>query len=104
MLEEVEALENLDDILRVDHIDAFFVAPGDLAQSMGYPGQVDHPAVQAAIQDAVRRTRAAGRAPGVLTTNAAAARRALEMGALFLYVSLASLLQPGAREFLGEFK
>ncbi len=104
MLEEVEALENLDEILRVDHIDAFFIAPGDLAQSMGYPGQMDHPAVQAAIQDAVRRTRAAGRAPGVLTTNAAGARRAIEMGALFLYVSLASLLQPGTREFLAEFK
>ncbi len=104
MLEEVEALKNLDEILGVDHIDAFFIAPGDLAQSMGYPGQPDHPAVQAAIQDAVRRTRAAGRAPGVLTTNAASARRALEVGALFLYVSLASLLQPGARDFLAEFK
>src|SRR5205085_560206 len=32
MLEEVEALDNLDDILRVEHVDVFFVAPGDLAQ------------------------------------------------------------------------
>jgi len=39
MLEEVEALKNLDAILTVEHIDAFFIAPGDLAQSMGYPGQ-----------------------------------------------------------------
>ncbi len=104
MLEEVEALKNLDEILKVEHIDAFFMAPGDLAQSMGYPGQMDHPDVQTAIQDAVRRTRAAGRAPGVLATDGASARRFLDLGALFIWVSLASLLQPGTRDFLAEFK
>jgi 4-hydroxy-2-oxoheptanedioate aldolase len=104
MLEEVEALKNLEDILKVEHIDAFFIAPGDLSQSMGYPGHLDHPDVQAAVHDAVRRTRDAGRAPGVLTTNAASARRYLDLGALLIYVSLASLLQPGARDFLSEFK
>jgi len=104
MLEEVEALKNLEEILKVEHIDAFFIAPGDLAQSMGYPGQLDHPDVQTAVHDAVRRTRAAGRAPGVLTTNATSARRFLDLGALFIYISLANLLQPGARDFLAEFK
>src|SRR5919202_2963762 len=52
MLEEVEALRNLDEILKVEHVAAFFIAPGDLSQSMGYPGQVGHPEVQAAIDDA----------------------------------------------------
>jgi len=101
MIEEVEALENLDDILKVDHIDVFFVAPGDLAQSMGYPGQMDHSEVQAAIDDAVQRIRAAGRAPGVLATPATV-RRHLERGALFVYVSLAHLLEPGTKHFLAE--
>lgn len=103
MLEEVEALDNLDEILKVEHVDVFFVAPGDLAQSMGVPGQMDHPKVQAAIEDAVRRIRAAGRAPGVLVTPATV-RRHLERGALFLYVGLASLLDPGAKEFLAALK
>jgi 4-hydroxy-2-oxoheptanedioate aldolase len=104
MLEEVEALKNLDAILGVEHLDAYFIAPGDLSQSMGYPGQMDHPEVQAAVADAVRRVRAAGRAPGVLATSGASARRFLDLGALFIYVSLASLLQPGVREFLSEIK
>jgi len=103
MLEEVEALSNLDDILKVEHVDVFFVAPGDLAQSMGLPGQMDHPKVQAAIDDAVARIRAAGRAPGVLVTPATV-RRHLERGALFLYVSLASLLDPGAKDFLAAVR
>ena len=99
MLEEVEALENLDEILKVEHIDAFFIAPGDLSQSMGYPGQTDHPAVQKAIDDAVRRTRSAGRAPGVLTTPSTV-ERYLDLGALFLYVAIGSLLTPGAAAYL----
>ena len=100
MLEEVEALRNLDEILKVDHIDVFFVAPGDLAQSMGFPGQMDRPEVQAAIDDAVARVRAAGKAPGVLATPATVGRY-LDKGALFLYVSLAALLDGGAKSFLG---
>ena len=32
------------------------------------------------------------------------ARRWLDLGALFIYVALASLLQLGARDFLSEFK
>ena len=51
------------------------------------PGQMDHPAVQAAIDDAVKRIRAAGRAPGILSTPATV-RRYLDLGALFLYVGL----------------
>jgi 4-hydroxy-2-oxoheptanedioate aldolase len=99
MLEETEALRNLDAILGVAHVDVFFVAPGDLAQSMGRPGQMDHPDVQAAIDDAVRRIRAAGRAPGVLATPGTVGLYR-DLGALFLYVSLQSLLAPGARGFL----
>jgi 2-keto-3-deoxy-L-rhamnonate aldolase RhmA len=34
----MEAIENLAAILTVDHIDVFFVAPSDLAQTMGYTG------------------------------------------------------------------
>jgi 4-hydroxy-2-oxoheptanedioate aldolase len=102
MLEELEALHNLDEIVKVPNIDVFFVAPGDLAQSMGHPGQMDHPAVQTAIDDAVKRIRAAGRAPGVLSTPATV-RRYLDLGALFLYVGLAAVLAPGTKDFLGAF-
>ena len=103
MLEEVEALRNLDDILQVDHVDAYFIAPGDLSQSMGYPGQVGHPEVQKAIDDAVRRTKAAGKAAGVLTT-LETVDHYLELGALFIYTALGNLLQPGAQQFLSRFR
>jgi 4-hydroxy-2-oxoheptanedioate aldolase len=84
-------------------VDVFFVAPGDLAQSMGLPGQTDHPKVQAAIDDAVARIAAAGRVPGVLATPATV-RRYRERGARFLYVGLASVLDPGAKDFVGAVR
>ena len=34
LIEEMEAVNNLQDILTVDHIDVFFIAPSDLAQTM----------------------------------------------------------------------
>jgi 4-hydroxy-2-oxoheptanedioate aldolase len=99
MLEEVEALDNLDEILKVDHVDVFFVAPGDLAQSMGVPGQMAHPGVTSAIEDALRHIRAAGRVAGTLTAPAMLDRH-LELGVQFLYIGLASLLNPAAAEFM----
>ena len=99
MLEETEALDNLGEILQVEHVDVFFVAPGDLAQSMGLPGQMDHPRVKTAIDDALRRIRAAGRPAGTLTTPATLDHY-LELGVQFLYVGIASLLAPGATQFV----
>jgi 4-hydroxy-2-oxoheptanedioate aldolase len=98
MLEEVQALHNLDEILRVDHIDTYFVAPGDLSQSMGFPGQIGHPQVVAAIEDALRRIRAKGRVSGALVTPATLERH-VELGVQYLYVGLASLLAPAAADF-----
>jgi 4-hydroxy-2-oxoheptanedioate aldolase len=37
MIEDIDVVHQLDDILKVDGIDAFHVGPHDLAQSMGFP-------------------------------------------------------------------
>jgi 4-hydroxy-2-oxoheptanedioate aldolase len=99
MLEEAEALDNLDDILRVEHIDVFFVAPGDLAQSMGHPGNMSHPAVTSAIDDALRRISAAGRTSGALITPENLDHH-LELGVQYVYVGLTSLVAPATAAFL----
>ncbi|PYO19698.1 MAG: hypothetical protein DMD85_17910, partial [Candidatus Rokuibacteriota bacterium] len=43
LIEDIAAIPRLDEILKVDHIDVFFVAPSDLATSMGHIGNVGHP-------------------------------------------------------------
>jgi 2-keto-3-deoxy-L-rhamnonate aldolase RhmA len=84
-------------------VDVFFVAPGDLAQSMGYTGQMEHPAVQSAMDDALRRIRAAGRIAGTLTTPSLLDHH-LELGVQFLYINLAALLAPAAAGFVDRIQ
>jgi 2-dehydro-3-deoxyglucarate aldolase len=48
-VEHVRAVENLEQILTVEGIDAVFIGPYDLSASMDLVGQLDHPQVQAAL-------------------------------------------------------
>ena len=61
LLEDVAVLENLDAILAVPGIDLYSIGPNDFAQSLGYPGQLDHPEVVKATQEITRRIHQAGR-------------------------------------------
>ena len=42
-IEHIEAVENIDEILSVNGIDAVFIGPYDLSASMGITGQFEHP-------------------------------------------------------------
>lgn len=48
-IEDVDAIPNAAAIAAHPHVDAVFVGPNDLSSAIGFPGQVDHPDVQAAI-------------------------------------------------------
>jgi 2-dehydro-3-deoxyglucarate aldolase len=47
--EHIDAVNNIDEIVGVEGIDAVFIGPYDLSASMGLMGQVDHPEVVEAI-------------------------------------------------------
>ena len=64
MLEEVEAIENLEEMVTVDGVDVFFIGSGDLSASMGYPGQQTHPEVQALMEKGITTIREAGKIAG----------------------------------------
>lgn len=49
-VETMEAVENIDEILKVDGLDGIFIGPMDLATSMGHFCDPSHPDVQAAIR------------------------------------------------------
>ncbi|MGE3912149.1 MAG: HpcH/HpaI aldolase/citrate lyase family protein [Chloroflexota bacterium] len=69
LIEDIAAIEKLDEILSVDHIDVFFVAPSDLAASMGHIGDIGHPDVRAALDGALKKIVAAGKTAGTLATS-----------------------------------
>jgi 4-hydroxy-2-oxoheptanedioate aldolase len=104
-VETAEAMERLEDIAAVDGVDGIFVGPADLAASMGHLGNPGAEPVQAAIKEAAMRIRKAGKAPGILSTVEADARRYIEWGYLFVAVGVDSaLLAKNADALAARFK
>ncbi|USE77809.1 aldolase/citrate lyase family protein [Cupriavidus gilardii] len=91
-IETEEALERLEEIAAVDGIDGIFIGPADLSASMGVPGELNHPRVRAAIDAAIRRIRACGKAPGILMLDEKRAQECLDLGALFVAVGTDQVL------------
>jgi 4-hydroxy-2-oxoheptanedioate aldolase len=104
-VETQPALDNLEAICGIDGVDGVFIGPADLHASLGHAGEIANPKVKPLIDDAVRRIRKSGKAPGILTPNEADARHWLECGALFVAVgSDVGILARGAEALAGKFK
>jgi 4-hydroxy-2-oxoheptanedioate aldolase len=104
-VETREALGQIDAIAALDGIDGIFIGPADLHASMGHTGQTAEPSVVTQIEDALRRIRRAGKAPGILTADEALARRYIEAGSLFTAVGVdVSMLAREADKLAARFK
>jgi len=101
LIEEIEAVQNLAEILSVDHIDVFFVAPSDLAQTMGHIGNPAHPAVQNVIDQAISQIVKVGRVAGTLV-NDENVERYLDLGVRFVMNSWNGWVAKGAQTYLGK--
>lgn len=103
-VETAEALEQLEAIAGVDGVDGVFIGPTDLSASLGYPGQAGHPAVVKAIDGALARIRACGKAPGILAVDPQRAQACLDQGALFVAAGMDMLLlRQGADALAARF-
>ncbi len=100
LVEDARAVANLDAILEVDHIDVFFVAPSDLAASMGHIGDTAHAEVQATLDETLRRITAAGRTAGTLLLGNPDLERHAKLGVRFFMTPILPWLAEGARTLL----
>jgi len=90
MIEHIQAIEDIDAILSTPGIDAYIIGPYDLSGSMGRPGELEHPDVQAAIrqilQAGIRHHKAGG--VHVIEPDPAMLQQRIEQGFTFLGYSL----------------
>ena len=99
------AMQNIEAIAAVEGIDGLFIGPSDLAASLGHLGEPGHPEVRAAIEQALKRIRKAGKAPGILAPVEADARHWLSVGCVVLAVgSDLGLLARQSEELAAKFK
>jgi 4-hydroxy-2-oxoheptanedioate aldolase len=104
-VETREGLERIEEICAVDGVDGVFIGPADLHASFGYTGETANPEIVPLIDDGIRRIRAAGKAPGVLTAVESMARHWLGCGALFVAVGAdVGVLARGAEALAHRFK
>ncbi len=99
MIEETEAVENLDSILGVPGVDVLHVASGDLGQSMGNPGPTE---VRRLMSQLVPKIKAGGKFVGVggnSPADAAGVAEFIKLGATFVTISAYGLLRLGAEDF-----
>ncbi|WP_342824298.1 HpcH/HpaI aldolase family protein [Candidatus Lucifugimonas marina] len=101
LLEDIIAWENLDEILAVEGIDVFFVAPSDFAASMGHMGDLTHPDVVEKINDSLKRIVAAGKHAGALATTENVAQY-VEMGVRFFMTGAGPWIAKGYNEFVAS--
>jgi 4-hydroxy-2-oxoheptanedioate aldolase len=99
LIEDIAAVRSLDEIVKVDHIDVFFVAPSDLATSMGHIGDAGHPEVQKTIDGAIARIVQSGRVAGTLV-NSGNVERYTRLGVRLVMASFFPWIQAGARELM----
>jgi 2-keto-3-deoxy-L-rhamnonate aldolase RhmA len=87
-IEHIDAVEEVERIAAVPDLDFLFIGPADLSQSMGLPGEWQHPRVWAATERVARAARANKRPWGILALDAAHARRCIELGCRILSIGI----------------
>lgn len=87
-IEHATAVENIDNILGIEGIDAVFVGPYDLSGSLNRLGDVQSDEVQQAIERVRSACRQAKMPLGIFVTDADAARTQIAAGCAFVAVGI----------------
>ena len=107
MIETAQALDNLDDILSVEGLDAIYIGPSDLSISLGCKPSFDdlEPKAQQAVEHIVARAKAHGVVAGIHNGRPDVARSRIDLGFRFVTVSSdARLMAAGSQEILGAMR
>ncbi len=64
-IETMKAVNNIEEIVAVEDVDATFIGPSDLSASMGYRGQFWHPEIVKAMDRILEACKGSKVAPGI---------------------------------------
>jgi 4-hydroxy-2-oxoheptanedioate aldolase len=87
-IEGLKGVQNLNEIIETVGTDLIFIGPYDLSQSLGKPGQIGAPEVQAKVKEIVAAVRARQKAVGIYADTVEDARRWRDLGVQFVAVSV----------------
>ncbi|GAB5407003.1 MAG: 4-hydroxy-2-oxoheptanedioate aldolase [Aureliella sp.] len=103
--EHIESVNNIDAIVAVDGIDAVYLGPYDLSASLGKMGEIDDPAVVAAIDRVTSVCSQAAMPLGYFGVTAAAVQPYIKRGYSLITIGLDTmLLADAAKRTLSELR
>ncbi len=107
IIEHIDAIENLEEILAVEGLDATMIGPYDLSGSMGHPGQFDRKDVKEVIKKYMDACKSLKKTAGfhVIHPDAGKVNEKVSQGFRFISLSLDTLLlTEKCRQELGQVK
>ena len=103
--ESSEAVDNINDIVKLKGIDAILIGPYDLSASLGKPGEIDHPVVQAAINKIIKTCQNAKLAMGFFGVTPESVLPYKQKGCTLLTIGMdTAFLINAAQEMLSKMK
>ena len=103
--ETVQALDNLDEMLKVPHLDMMWIGPMDLTQALGVTGNPKHPAVLEAMDMIISKCITAGVPVGTIASSIEDAAALYRKGVqLISLLSDQGLMQFAAKKFTRELQ
>jgi 4-hydroxy-2-oxoheptanedioate aldolase len=107
MIETAQALDNLDEILSVEGLDAVYIGPSDLSLSLGCTPAMDdlEPKAAQAVDHILARAKAHGLVAGIHNTSPESALARIAKGFQFVTVSSdARLIAAGAQQVMAKMR
>jgi 4-hydroxy-2-oxoheptanedioate aldolase len=102
-VEGMEGLDNFPHILEVPGVDVVWLGPYDLSQSMGIPGEVNHPRVTEKMKQIISLCREKDIAVGTFADKPEMVRKWISLGVDLIAMSFdTKLLYEGAKRLLNE--
>lgn len=104
-VESPESVENIDEIMQIEGIDAAFIGPNDLCQTMGIPGQMQHPAYLGAVKRVIESAEKWDKVAGIQTMNPDTLTEWIQKGMrVIMYSNDANMLIKQAQTALDQLR
>jgi len=87
-IEGEDAIENIDQILEIEHLDIIFIGIFDLSKALGIPGQVDDIRVVRHLRELTDKINKAGKYPGTIVGGEDKLKEAVEIGVKYITYSV----------------
>jgi len=104
-IESEEGVNNVDEIVSAQEIDAVMIGPSDLSQDMGIPGQLHHSDLEQALDEIIESCNSHNVAPGIHLQDIEDVEKWIHRGMRFITYSYdINFLKEASRNALGELR